>query len=204
MPQSPMVLSLRVWLQFNVDHPYQIIIPALIITFLLIPPCFGEDDQDPSSSLTPAQQYANEILAYRLRVVLGQAGDPRSRKEKKLNRKEWKAVWEKTVKDKISFFIQDERPLVIYPENASEVIQEVCPEADFYIILLGENVYLSIYFDKEKDIYPHVRWLYMDSMDIKYSQIQEETDQIAQFISKRLKDHLEDILNERKTLFGFR
>ena len=107
-------------------------------------------------------------------------------------------IWEELVKEWISFYIEDERPLVISPGNAEKVTEDVCPEADFHIILLDKNVYLSIYFNKETDVYPSVHRLYLDVMDIKYSQIQEETDLISQFIWSKLKNELDGII-KRKT-----
>ena len=91
------------------------------------------------------------------------------------------------IKNKISFYIVDERPLVIYPDNAKEVIKDVCPGADFTIIILDMNVYQAIHFDENSDIYPHVNWFYMDLLDIRYSEIDEETDLISRFIISKLK-----------------
>ena len=89
---------------------------------------------------------------------------------------------------------------MIFPGNAEEVTEDVCPEAGFYIILLDKNVYLSIYFNEETDVYPSVHRLYLDVMDIKYSQIQEETDLISQFIWSKLKYELDGII-KRKTKY---
>jgi len=90
------------------------------------------------------------------------------------------------MKHNITFYVENERPLVIYPENASQVIGEVCPEADFTVILLGKNIYRAIFFDPPNDLYPSVNRLYMDIMDIEYHQGGEEIDTISQFICSRL------------------
>ena len=46
------------------------------------------------------------------------------------------------------------RPVTIYPENADRVIGQLCPNADFTVILMGKNVYRAIFIDPESDIYP--------------------------------------------------
>ena len=91
--------------------------------------------------------------------------------------------------------MEDKRPLVIYPENASRVIREVCPKADFTVILLGKNIYRAIYFDPAKDIYPSVNRLYIDIFDIQYHQAEEEIDQISQFICSRLRHRLTALMD---------
>jgi hypothetical protein len=99
-------------------------------------------------------------------------------------------------RENISFYIEDERPLVIYPGNAEEVIKDVCPEADFTVVILGANVYRSIYFDRTRDVYPHVNRLYVDIMDISHSDIQGEVENISEFICSRLKDRLRKPVSE--------
>jgi len=42
---------------------------------------FGRPPVEGSGELTPAQEYAGEILSYLLQVVLGREGDPRNREE---------------------------------------------------------------------------------------------------------------------------
>ena len=115
----------------------------------------------------------------------------------KINGLDWNELVDQIVRKNISFYIEDERPLVIYPKNAKRVIKDVCPDADFTVIILGGNVYRSIYFDSAKDMYPHVDRLYMDIMDIKHSEIQEDMEKISQFICLKLKDHLHKIIVER-------
>jgi len=102
--------------------------------------------------------------------------------------RDWDALWEKIVTEKIAFHTQDQRPLVIYPGNEQQVIQEVCPEADFSVIILGKNVYLSLFFDKNKDNYPKRNSIYLDIIDLKYNQVGEEVDRISRFIVSKLKE----------------
>jgi hypothetical protein len=109
---------------------------------------------------------------------------------------EWEALWEGIAREKLGFYVQDQSPLVIYPANAEEVIQDVCPEADFVVIILGKNVYLALHIDKEKDIYPAVNRIFVDISDIEYSQIQEECEQIAEVIYSTIKDDLEEIMRK--------
>jgi len=77
------------------------------------------------------------------------------------------------------------------------VVQDVCPKADFTVILLGKDVYLSMHIETGKDTYPDVNRLYIDLVDVKYGQIQEEVDQIGEFIYLQLKDYLSESVNTR-------
>jgi len=103
---------------------------------------------------------------------------------------QWDKLWTRIAEENISFYIEDERPLVIYPENAEQVIRDVCPEADFTVILLGKNIYKSILFDKTRDVYPFVDRLYIGIMDIKHSEAEDETKKISEFICSRLEDRI--------------
>ena len=111
---------------------------------------------------------------------------------------QWDKLWTRIAEENISFYIEDERPLVIYPENAGKVIRDVCPETDFTAILLGRNIYKSISFDKTRDVYPFVDRLYIDIMDIKHSEIEEETEKISEFICSRLKDRMREMIGKVK------
>lgn len=76
-------------------------------------------------------------------------------------------------------FFTPPRPMVIHPENAGRVIENVCPKADFTVILLGKNVYRALHIDPEYDIYPHQRRIYLDVADIQYQQMAEEVEAIV-------------------------
>ena len=78
------------------------------------------------------------------------------------------------------------------------MIRDVCPGADFTVILLGKNIYKSIYFDKTRDVYPFVDRLYIDIMDIKHSETEDETEKISEFICSRLKDRLWGMIGKAK------
>ncbi len=90
------------------------------------------------------------------------------------------------------------RPLVIYPENADKVIRQTCPEADFAVIILGRNVYLSMHIDPKQDIYPKVNRLYLDITDVKHSQVSSEAEEIGRFLYSRIKPWLLTVLSTRK------
>ena len=76
-------------------------------------------------------------------------------------------------------FISPFRPMVIHPGNAGRVIENVCPQADFVVIVLGKNVYRAMHIDPENDIYPHARRLYLDVSDIRYEQINDDIQTIV-------------------------
>jgi len=111
---------------------------------------------------------------------------------------QWDRLWNRIAEENISFYIEDERPLVIYPENAGKTIRDVCPEADFTVILLGKNIYKSIFFDKIRDVYPAVDRLYVDIMDIKHSETEDETEKISEFICSRLRDRIRGMIGKVK------
>ncbi len=91
------------------------------------------------------------------------------------------------VDTRLQFLDLDKRPLVIYPDNAEKVIQTLCPDADFNFILLGKNVYLSIYFDAQRDIFPSANRVYLDITDIQRTQSDYDIDQVGEFLFNRLK-----------------
>ena len=97
------------------------------------------------------------------------------------------AIWNEILQNDLAFYVEDKRPMVITPQNAVEVLGDVCPEADFTVILLDKNVYLTVDLDEKKDIYPAVPRLYLDILDIQYSQTGNEIEEISRFICSRLK-----------------
>ena len=132
---------------------------------------------------------AAEILKGKLQASLQQhvmaeleekGGYPFSRRER-----------ERKAADMVSFHLQvldlDKRPLVIYPDNAEKVIQSLCPDADFIFIILGKNVYLSMYIDDKRDVFPAVNRMYFDIMDIGQSQSDYEIDQAGGYLFNRLR-----------------
>jgi hypothetical protein len=76
-------------------------------------------------------------------------------------------------------FITPYRPMVIHPLNAGRVIENVCPKADFVVIVLGKNVYRAMEIDPDNDIFPHEKRIYLDVSDIRYQQIDSEIEIIA-------------------------
>ena len=54
-------------------------------------------------------------------------------------------------------FCTPARPMTIHPGNADRVIDQLCPGADFTVILMGKNVYRAIFIDPALDISPHKR-----------------------------------------------
>jgi hypothetical protein len=78
----------------------------------------------------------------------------------------------------ISFFTPD-RPVTIHPENADQVIDQICPTVDFSIIVMGKNVYRAVFIDPDADIYPHTNRIYLDVDDIRYRQIDHEVDLVV-------------------------
>jgi len=90
----------------------------------------------------------------------------------------------------LQFLDFDKRPLVIYPENAAKVIQSLCPDADINFIILGKNVYLSMYIDAERDVFPSVNRIYFDIMDIGQTQSDYEIDQVGDYLFNLIKSFI--------------
>ena len=86
----------------------------------------------------------------------------------------------------VAIRLMDQRPLVIYPDNAEKVIQDVCRDSDFNVIVLGKNVYLSMQI-LDVDTFPHVNRLYLDMSDVRHGQVDYEISQISMFVFNRLK-----------------
>ncbi len=108
---------------------------------------------------------------------------------------QWAELWRRISQEDIAFYVENKKPLVIYPENAAKVVREICPEADFTVILMGKNIYRAIFFDPYRDVYPFVNRIYLDLMDVEYDQAGEEIKIISQFICSRLKKRLTFIGN---------
>ena len=84
------------------------------------------------------------------------------------------------------FCMERVRPLVVHPENAGRVIPEVCPDADFVVILTDKNLYLPMHIDEERDTYPRVPRVYLDVLDVEYDQAEDRVKEIAAFVRSRL------------------
>jgi hypothetical protein len=105
----------------------------------------------------------------------------------------WDKLWEHIVHEKIAFFVEDDRPLVITPKNVEQVIRDVSEDADIVVVLMGKNVYLAVAFD-EGQTFPRCDRLYLDILDVTYDQFQWEADQLGGYIASRLASALPDFL----------
>lgn len=81
----------------------------------------------------------------------------------------------------LTFFMTD-RPVVIVPESAERVMEQLCPQANFTMVLMGKNVYRGLSIDPDRDILPKKNFLYFDVDDVKYQMVDEEIDALAQMI----------------------
>ncbi len=87
--------------------------------------------------------------------------------------------------DRLVFYTPN-RPVTLHPQNADRVIDQLCPTADFTVILLGKNVYRAIFIDPEADIPPYENRIYLDVDDVRYQQIDDEIDAIITAIKPTL------------------
>jgi hypothetical protein len=104
-----------------------------------------------------------------------------------LNENSWQKLWIQKYCPLISFQLYDQKPFSIYPENVDRVVREICPSADFVIILLGKDVYRAMHIDTAMTDTPITRRLFLDIADIDYLQANEKIDKIARFITTQLK-----------------
>ncbi len=107
-----------------------------------------------------------------------------------MDESDWEATWAGIVRKYLGFYAADERPYVVYPENAARAVRQICPQADFSVIILGSNVYKSIFFDQRTDSYPAVRWIYVDITEIRHLKGDENLDALACFIRKHIADRI--------------
>jgi hypothetical protein len=94
-------------------------------------------------------------------------------------------AWE-FIEEHLEVRSMSQRPFVIYPGNAEKVIQDVCHDSDFNVIVLGKNVYLSMHI-LDVDTFPHVNRLYLDVSDMVHGQAEYEISQISMFVFNKLK-----------------
>ena len=177
-PESVPENSKRVWVA---------ILPSLTKEFL-----FGTSGSASSPTGFVPSSYLKEVVgALKVQIIEGAAAwiDKKALEEgfKTAGDSGSAPNWPERVKNRVSFCVQDQRPLVITPGNAAEVIEDVCPEADFTVVLLGKNVYLSLTIDPDKDSYPAVNRLYLDFDDVKYVQARDRYAPIGEFIYRALK-----------------
>ena len=131
------------------------------------------------------ETFQNTMIGFLQKLVLGQmfgdvaAGDMDEQEKRNVLAREF-------IEAHVTIRIMSQRPLVIYPDNAEKVIQDVCRDSDFNVIVLGKNVYLSMQI-LDIDTFPHVNRLYLDESDIKYGQVDFEIGQISMFVFEKLK-----------------
>jgi hypothetical protein len=137
----------------------------------------------PSGAVTPADEYQIILDLLKQAILAGLA-------QKRLD------SGQTAPSEPHPVFFTPERPMAIHPGNAGRVIEDVCPKADFVLILLGKNVYRAIYIDPENDIYPHEKRIYLDVDDVRYQQINDEIETIVNAIMPALSAAASDPVSE--------
>ncbi len=93
------------------------------------------------------------------------------------------------VDEHVDIIEMNQRPLVVHPENAEKVLKQICANADFNIIILGTNVYLSMHIS-DVDTFPHANRVYLDIAAVRHEQVDYEISQISRFVFTKLKSHI--------------
>ena len=144
------------------------------------------------SGFMPEEFYAEAIRTFQKTMILflqklimaqmfGDAAAGDSDEQKSRN-----ARVEEFIETHLNIRFINQRPFVIYPGNAEKVIQDVCHDSDFNVIVLGKNVYLSMHI-LDVDTFPHVNRLYLDVSDLVHGQVDYEVSQISMFVFNKLK-----------------
>ncbi len=92
---------------------------------------------------------------------------------------------------RLTFFTPD-RPVTIEPLNADRVISQLCPRADFAVMLMGKNVYRAVHIDPRTDIAPATNRVYLDVGDVRYGQIDDDIDSVVTAILPTLRFAADD------------
>ncbi|MEE4112621.1 MAG: hypothetical protein V2I40_07385, partial [Desulfobacteraceae bacterium] len=127
----------------------------------------------PAGAVTPSHDY-QAILNHLKKAILEELA------RKRLDTGQTESTTQHPV------FFTPERPMAIHPGNAGRVIEDVCPKADFTLILLGKNVYRAIHIDPENDIYPHEKRIYLDVDDVRYQQIDDDIEAVVNAVMPAL------------------
>ena len=154
------------------------------------------DDSDSSDGFRPTDfllqmmgKLAGDIEAAakkEMRAMLFPGKDPRPEHADA----PWDAIWHGLTEKYLSFYEADERPFAVYPQNAAQTIADVCPQADFTVIILGRNVRKSILIDPKADTYPAVNRIYVDIMDIKRARTKEDVQTLGRIVSEAMAERL--------------
>ena len=150
----------------------------------------GKGDFEPTPFLLRAEtMLAREIEAATKTCMEKELSSPKM-SQFPMDESEWAAAWPRIAREYLGFYAADERPYVVYPENAARAVGEICQQADFSVIILGSNVYKSIFFDQRTDSYPAVRWIYVDITEIRHLKGDVNLEAVACFISQGITDRI--------------
>lgn len=86
----------------------------------------------------------------------------------------------------VRFVHEFSRPFVIHPQNADAAIADLCPDADVAVIVLGKNVDRAIHFADGNPAQNTPPRLFLDLLDVKYDQVNQEIEQIGAWIVSRM------------------
>jgi hypothetical protein len=160
------------------------VLPSLITTFE------ASDDPEaaPCTGFHPTEEYRELVqgLVEKILKAVERGEENTGRDQGASNGRTDLTRPQKALGERVRFFLEWSRPLLIYPENAEEVIHTVSPAADFTIVLLDKNLYLPLHIDEAGDVYPSVPWTYLDILDLKYDQAGDRIQEIAAFLRERL------------------
>jgi hypothetical protein len=143
-----------------------------VVNLLLVPSITGDFDVAMTAShryLDTVEKLKEEIFRAVDRIIDGEAGGAA-------------AGLKRRARAMLAFHHPSDRPFVVHPANADRTIGDLCPEADFTLVLLGKDVYRAVHIDIGKDVYPAANRIYLDLSDIRYGQVGEEIEQVGRFV----------------------
>jgi len=160
------------------------VLPSLITTF----EASDDPEAPPCKGFRPTEEYRELVqgLVEKILKAVEPGEENAGRDQGASNGRTDLTRPQNALGERVRFFLEWNRPFLIYPENAEEMIHTVSPAADFTIVLLDKNLYLPLHIDEAEDVYPSVPWTYLDILDLKYDQAGDRIQEIAAFLRERL------------------
>jgi len=160
-------------------------LPSMITGFIEV-----AKKADQSEQLVPGERYRKTIEQFKQEILEAthasfingssdHPGVPQAPAERE-------TFWKERLLPRVRFVAPNPSPVVIYPGNAREVIENTTPKADLNLVVLGKDVYRCLDLDRKEDVYPQTNRIYLDFSDIRHSEVDEEVEVIGNFILSRI------------------
>ena len=167
------------------------------LTVAIVPSLTGEFNIDGQPNgpyvfgFTPTSHILETIETLKTKILMGTAERVRVKLQKQgaANAADdifWEMLWERRFLPLVEFEVYDQRPFSIYPEIENQIMDELCPDSDLAVVLLGKDVYRSIHFDADRQDHNNPSQVYIDIEDIRSLYADEKIEAITRFIAAQL------------------